>query len=90
MSLDPKIVEALNEQTAAIHSLVEQVGALEYMLAQTMAVALKSHQDPQKLLTDMQVLFTEKAQSGGVSSGSGNKGFESAERIFSSVKASIN
>lgn len=89
MGIDGRVKSVLNEQTAVIRGLQQQVSALEYMLTQTMTIALRSHPEPHELLTNMQVLFAEKAQAGGIVADSGDEGFQSAERIFSVVRASI-
>ena len=89
MSLDSETVKVMNEQTSRIKDLMQQVSALQYMLAQTMTIALRQYPDNEKILQDLQVHFAEKAYKGGVTAGSGDKGFELAEGIFTSVKASL-
>ncbi|MGC8122100.1 hypothetical protein [Marinobacter sp. VGCF2001] len=88
MVSEQDLVNTLNAQTARIGELVEHVSALEYMLAQTLTIAIRNDANPEATLQDLQVLFAEKGAQGGIDSET-NPGFQCASRIFSSVKASI-
>lgn len=88
-SLDPRVVNTLNQQTTRIAELVQQVSVLQYILTQTLTIALRQAPNNRELLRDLQVLFAEKAAKGGIVAGSGDKGFELAEGIFTSVSASL-
>ena len=88
MVSEQDLLITLNAQTARIGELVEHVSALEYMLAQTLTLAIRNEENPEASLQDLQVLFAEKGARGGIDSQT-NPGFQCASRIFSSVKASI-
>jgi hypothetical protein len=75
--------------TNLIEDMQHRINTLEYLLAQTLTIALRNSDDPDGLINDMQIRYAEKMASIGITADSGNKGFDAAERIITSVKASI-
>ncbi|WP_018691174.1 hypothetical protein [Algicola sagamiensis] len=69
--------------------LVEYIAALEYMLAQAMALAVRHDKDPEGSLVSMQASFSDVAARKGVFAGMDNMGYQAAERIYTSVKSSL-
>jgi hypothetical protein len=76
-----------DHQDDLITQLNDRVSTLEYILAQTLSIALQENPDKVSILRDMQTFYAEKMLQNGVSADSGNKGFETAERIFTAVAA---
>ncbi len=74
-----QIIEELSARTATI----------EYILAQTLTIALRDSKNPELTLRDMQTYYAEKMAKHGITADSGNKGFECAERIFTTAKANL-
>ena len=66
--------------------LQNTVSSLEYMLAQTMTIALQHSEDPAETLVDLQAYFFGKMAHLGF--GPGHPSFEAGDRVFSSVKTS--
>jgi hypothetical protein len=83
-----KIEEILLKQKTVIAEQNERLSTLEYILAQTLALTLQSKPDKESILIDMQTFYAEKMLAKGITADSGNKGFETAVRIFTSAAAS--
>lgn len=77
-----------NEQNY-IEQLEDRIKTLEYIAAQTLALALRSQSNPDAVLADLKHLFAKKMVKGDVSVESPTAGYESAQRIYTSARESF-
>ena len=84
-----EIEEILKTNARIVNELSARTATLEYILAQTLSIALRDSKDPELTLRDMQIHYAEKMAKLGITADTGDKGFESAERIFTTAAANI-
>lgn len=72
-----------------IEQLEDRIKTLEYILAQTLTLALRADETPEQTLADMKHHFAKKIVPLDVSAASPTAGYESAQRIYTSARESF-